>query len=414
MSQAKPVAIVLAGTNPHIPLIENLKARGYHVLLVDYLASPPAARVADEHSRLSTLAMDDVLALARERRAELVIAACVDRANVTAAYVAERLGLPAPYGHATAALVADKLRMKQELVRLGIPTAAFGVLGSPAQAAQLAMGFPVVAKPIDTGGSKGVRKASDAAELQLAVDEAFKASRAPQILVEEFLAGEEVSADCLVQDGEAHVLLLRKRYTQRGVGGAVLSAYASVSPAAISPAARQRIGGVTRDIARGFGLRTTPLLVQFMVDGDEARVIEFAPRVGGGLNYRFVLLNTGVDIIDATVDAYLGRPALPAGGTGRGYLSANHVYAEAGRFGEVRNVEALLGEGTVAEFYLHKARGAPIGASMSSADRVASFMVRADSEAELLRRTREAMQRLDVVDVEGRSIMRRDVYLKAL
>lgn len=60
------------------------------------------------------------------------------------------------------------------------------------------------------------------------------------------------------------------------------------------------------------------------------------------------------------------------------------------------------------------ARGAPIGASMSSSERVASFMVRADSEAELLRRTREAMQRLDVVDVDGRSIMRRDVYLKAL
>ena len=126
---------------------------------------------------------------------------------------------------------------------------------------------------------------------------------------------------------------------------------------------------IAAGLTEAYADSVTPLLVQFMVDGDEARVIEFAPRVGGGLNYRF---------------------------------------------GEVRNVDALLGEGTVAEFYLHKARGAPIGASMSSSDRVASFMVRADSEAELLSRTREAMQRLDVVDVEGRSIMRRDVYLKAL
>lgn len=414
MPQDKPVAIVLAGTNPHIPLIENLKARGYHVLLVDYLESPPAKRFADEHSRVSTLAMDDVLALARDRQAGLVIAACVDRANVTAAYVSEKLGLPAPYGFATADLVANKLRMKEELVRLGIPTAAFRVLGSPAEAAHLAMRFPVVAKPIDTGGSKGVRKASDAGELQLAVDEAFKVTRSSQILVEEFLQGEEVSADCLVQDGEPHILVLRKRYVQRGVGGAVLSAYASVSPAAISPAARRRIGGVTRDIARGFGLRTTPLLVQFMVDGDDVRVIEFAPRVGGGLNYRFVLLNTGVDIIDATVNAYLGRPIALADDAGSGFLSANHVYAEAGRFGEVRNFDRLLADATVAEFYVHKAHGATVGASMSSADRVASFMVRAGSREELLRRTREAIERLDVVDVEGRSIVRRDVYLKAL
>jgi biotin carboxylase len=414
MSQDKPVAIVLAGTTPHIPLIENLKARGYRVLLVDYLESPPAARVADEHSRVSTLAMDDVLSLALERKAELVIAACVDRANVTAAYVAERLGLPSPYGYATAALIADKLRMKRELVRLGIPTAAFHVLGSPAEAAQLAMRFPVVVKPIDTGGSKGVRKASDTDELRFAGEEAFKATRASQILVEEFLLGDEVSADCLMQDGELYILVLRKRYVQRGVDGAVLSAYASVSPGAITPAAQLRIRDVTRNIARGFGLRTTPLLVQFMVDGDDARVIEFAPRVGGGLNYRFVRLNTGVDIIDATVNAYLGRPTALGDAAARRYLAANHVYTKAGRFGEVRHHDRLLAEGIIAEFYVHKARGASVGASMTSSDRAASFLVRADSEEDLLRRTREAMQRLDVVDVEGRSIMRRDVYLKAL
>jgi len=414
MPAEKPLAIVLAGTHPHIPLIENLKVRGYNVLLVDYLEAPPAARVADEHSLISTLAMDDVLALARERNAALVIATCVDRANVTAAYVAERLGLPAPYGFAMAELVANKLRMKEELARLGIPTAAFRVLGSPAEASQLAMRFPVVAKPIDTGGSKGVRKAANPAELQLAVDEAFKVTRSAQILVEEFLEGEEVSADCLVQDGEPHVLVLRKRYVQRSVDGAVLSAYASVSPAAISEAARLGILRITRDIARGFGLRTTPLLVQFMVDGDDARVIEFAPRVGGGLNFRFVQLKAGVDIIDATVDAYLGRTIALAGHAGSGYLAANHVYTDAGRFGEVRNQDRLLEEGIVAEFYVHKPRGAPIGASMSSADRVASFMVAAESGEELLRRTREAMQRLDVVDVDGRSIMRRDVFLQAL
>jgi biotin carboxylase len=414
MSADKPLAIVLAGTIPHIPLIENLKARGYYVLLVDYLETPPAKRVADEHSRVSTLAMADVLSLARDRKAALVIAACVDRANVTAAHVAEQLGLPAPYGFAMADLVANKLRMKERLVSLGIPTAAFRVLRSPSESEQLAISFPVVAKPIDTGGSKGVRKASDPGELKLAVEEAFKATRSAEILIEEFLEGEEVSADCLVQGGELHILVLRKRYVQRGVGGAVLSAYASVSPAAISPAAQEKIRWVTREITRGFELHTTPLLVQFMVHDDDVRVIEFAPRVGGGLNYRFVLLKTGVDIIDATVNAYLGTSAALADAGGGAYLAANHVYTEQGRFSEVVNQDRLLDEGIIAEFYIHKARGAQIGASMSSADRVASFMVRADCPGELLRNTQVAMERLDVLDADGRSIIRRDICLKDL
>lgn len=415
MPAAKPLAIVLAGTNPHIALIENLKARGFYVLLVDYLDSPPAKKSADEHARVSTLAMDDVLALARERKAALVIAACVDRANVTAAYVAERLGLPAPYGYATAALVANKLRMKERLVRLGIPTAAFQVLRSPAEAEHASMDFPVVAKPIDTGGSKGVRKASSPGELRLAVEEAFKVTHAAEILVEEFLAGEEVAVDGFVQNGEPNMLLLRRRHGRRAGADAVLAHCASVSPAHVSTAAQERIRAVTRDIARGFGLRTTPLLVQFMVDGDDARVIEFAPRVGGGLNYRLVMLGTGVDIVDATVDAYLGHPiALPEIG-GRGhYLAANHVYVEAGRFGEVRNQERLLAQGVVDEFYIHKARGMQLGASLASSDRVASFIVRADGPEALLRKTREAFEGLDVLDLDGRSIIRRDICLQAL
>ncbi len=414
MPAAKPLAIVLGGTNPHIALIENLRTRGYRVVLADHLEAPPARRAADEYVRVSTLDRPGVLALARARQASLVIAACVDQANVTAAHVAEVLGLPTPCRHATAEQIANKLTMKEGLRRLGVPTPGFRLARSAAEAEALPMAFPVVVKPIDCGGSKGVHKAADRRQLRLAAEEAFKVTRAPEILVEDFCAGVEVSADCFVQGGEPHILLLRRKHVQSAGLQAVLANYASVSPAAISPAARQCIERATRDIARGFALHATPLLVQFIVEGDQAHVIEFAPRVGGGMNYRLVLLHTGVDIVDATVDACLGRDSALEGSERAGFISANHVYAEAGRFGETRNHDRLLAEGIVDEFYVHKSRGAGIGPSFSSADRVASFIVRAESEQELLGRTREAMQRLDVLDVEGRSIMRRDLHLKVL
>jgi biotin carboxylase len=361
---------------------------------------------------VSTLAMDDVLALARERKAALVIAACVDRANVTAAYVAERLGLPAPYGFATAALVADKLAMKQRLTSHGVPTAPFVALRSAA--VQLPFGFPVVVKPVDTGGSKAVRRASDREALRLGVEEAFKATRAEHVLVESFIEGIEVSADCLVQDGEPHILLLRRKYVLSGREGEVLASYASVSPAMVSATAEARIREATRAIVRAFALRTTPLLVQFIVAGDDVHVIELAPRVGGGTNQWQVMLRSGVDMVEAAIDSYLGRCTVLTARSYGGYLLSGHVYAAAGRFGEVRNVRPLLAEGIVEAFYTHKSRGAPIGSSMSASDRVASFIARADSGEALVRKTREAMRRLDVVDVDGRSILRRDIFLNAL
>jgi biotin carboxylase len=409
-----PLAIVLGGTQAHVELIRQLKSRGYRVLLVDYLDAPPAASVADEHSRVSTLAMDEVAALARQRNAALVIATCVDRANVTAAYVAERLALPAPYGHDTAALIANKLTMKQRLVSAGIPTAPFVALQRGAGVGALPFPFPVVVKPTDTGGSKGVRKASNVEELVRAMQEAFAATCAPEVLVERFLEGIEVGADCFVRDGASHVLVLRRKYVMSGRDGEVLATYASVCPAGVTTRAESRITAITRDIARAFGLRDTPLLVQLIVDGDDVRVIELAPRVGGGTNHRQVMLRTGVDLVGAAIDSYLGVASPPVVRDTPGCSASVHLYAKPGRYGEMLGDRALLDEGVVDTFYLHKARGAQIGTSMSSSNRVASFIVAADSREALLRRIRDAVQRLDAVDVDGRSILLRDVYLKTL
>jgi biotin carboxylase len=410
----RPLAIVLGGTQAHVVLIEQLKVRGYRVLLADYLESPPAAHVADEHARVSTLAFDDVLALATGRKAALVIAACVDRANVTAAYVAERLGLPAPCAFGTAAEIADKLTMKRRLASAGVPTAPFVALRSVTDAARLPLRFPVVVKPVDTGGSKAVRKASNPEELRVAVAEALKVTRAPDVLVESFLPGVEVAADCFVQRGEPHILLLRRKYVMSGRDGEVLANYASVCPAKVSAEAEARIRQATRDIARAFALRTTPLLVQFIVDGDDAQVIEFAPRVGGGTNHRQVLMRTGVDIVGAAIDSHLGMPTPLVIRHAEGFSASAHLYARAGRFGEVRHDHTLLEQRVIDGFYVHKARGAQIGSSLSSSDRVASFIVSGRSGEALLQKIRDAVNRLDVVDVEGRSILRRDIYLKAL
>ena len=118
-----PVAVVLGGTAPHCVLIDNLRARGYRTVLVDYYADPPARAHADLHVQESTLDKDAVVRVAREVGADLVIATCVDQANTIACYAAEQLGLPRPYSYATARVIADKTLMKDKLVENGLPTA---------------------------------------------------------------------------------------------------------------------------------------------------------------------------------------------------------------------------------------------------------------------------------------------------
>ena len=120
-----PVAIVLGGTNPHIELINQLKQRGYFVVLADYLENPPARSVADLHDRASTMDQDAILELAKKHDAKLVITACVDQANITACFVAEKLGLTHPYSYEIAQKITNKGFMKQVMSEHHILTTKF-------------------------------------------------------------------------------------------------------------------------------------------------------------------------------------------------------------------------------------------------------------------------------------------------
>ena len=103
------LTIVLGGTNPHRALVQNLKQRGYRVLLADYLEAPPAADAADEHVRVSALDVEAVHRLATERKASLVISVCLDRAIPVVAEVSRRLGLPSIYTPENALRFTDKV-----------------------------------------------------------------------------------------------------------------------------------------------------------------------------------------------------------------------------------------------------------------------------------------------------------------
>lgn len=87
-------AIVLGGTHDHITLIELLKQRSYYTILIDYYENPIAKEYADEFIRESTTDKETVLEIAKKNNVNLVIAACIDSALATMAYVSEKLNLP--------------------------------------------------------------------------------------------------------------------------------------------------------------------------------------------------------------------------------------------------------------------------------------------------------------------------------
>ena len=89
-------------------------------------------------------------------------------------------------------------------------------------------------------------------------------------------------------------------------------------------------------------IKTENGYIQYIIDGDEISVIEFAPRVGGGISYKNIKSNTGFDIISSTIDSYLQKPVNVRYQRSNRYFSVNLVYGIPSTFHHMTGIEDLL------------------------------------------------------------------------
>lgn len=406
----KSTAIVLAGTNAHIELINKLRSRGYYTILVDYNENPLAKTYADAHIRESTLDKETVLEIAKTSKAKLVISACVDQANSTACYVAETMGLPAPYSYETSIQVTNKAVMKKKMAQAGILTPKYLITGENKSFEDSCLNFPLVIKPVDSNGAKGVKKVFNRVQCKDAIDHAIKVSRSRKVIMEEFIEGDNVDLISFVRNGKAHMLMTRFRCIIKSTEYSAMQYYRSLIPAQISETAKKRMIDTATSIASEFGLLNTSLEVQFIVKNDDAYVIEFAPRVGGGLSFRTVPLITGFDTLEATIESYFGLQSKIEVKPITKYYSENNIYTKGGQFGHITGLDNLCANSVVDLYYYYKQKGEIIGSKFESKDRVGSFVASDVNFDELNAKLRKTIDDIQVFDIENKPIMCKKIY----
>lgn len=404
MNNKKPVALVLGGTAPHILLITKLHERGYYVVLVDYLTNPPAKRVADEHIQSSTLDKEKVLEIAQEKKASLVISTCIDQANSVCCYVAEQLNLPRPYSYETSLYVTNKGLMKERMKAFDVPSSSFILTKSVDNIDWAQVSFPCVVKPVDCNSSKGVHRADSIDEAKPFVEEALKLSQTGEAIIEGFCAGDEIQVDCVALDNDADVVMTRSKVKVAGSNEAVLNSYGSIVPAQVSESVLPKLKQIAVGIAKGFGLRNTPFFYQAIVTGDEVNVLEFAPRVGGGLSYYMIKNFVGFDAVEAAMDSFLGLPIRVNYHSPKKVYRTCLLYSKPCTFDHIEGFEALKEEGVIKEVFITKNQGEVIDGDMRSTNRIGSFVIEAGSLEELRERTRACAERIKVLDSSGENM----------
>lgn len=404
-------AIVLGGTLPHVTLINKVKERGYEVLLVDYLDKPYAKPFADRHIQASTLDVDAVTEIAKNEKVDLVISTCIDQANATACYVSEKLGLPHPYSYETSLAVTDKLKMKDIMIKNNIPTSQFMRIKSADQPGLERLKFPLIVKPVDCNSSKGVRKIENREDcLAEAIETAVNLSRTKEAIIEEFVTGTEIGIDTFVIKGVAHVLMIKERRKVLKNNGGVQQILGCTWPIPGYEEILPEAEHIANLIAKAFNLQNCALMIQAIVSDNSISVIEFGARIGGGESFRIIKQSTGFDYVEASISSFLGEDIPLNYHAPVGYFADNFIYAKKCVFDKLYCPEVLLHDGTITFLNELKPSGVDIDEQITSSNRVGVAVVKAETSEELYKKIELAISSLEVFDVNGVPVMRKDIY----
>jgi biotin carboxylase len=199
------------------PAVRVARRKGWRVILADGNPNAPAREMADMFECIDLKDRDGLLAFARSTRESTgldgVFTAGTDFSS-SVAWVVENLGLPG-ISYETAMKATDKCLMREAFAASGVPSpryCSWSGRGDPRASLAPEMAFPLVVKPVDNMGARGVKRVEDAAELAEACQAALPLSRSSRVIIEEFMDGPEFSLDAIVHNGKVTVCGVADRW----------------------------------------------------------------------------------------------------------------------------------------------------------------------------------------------------------
>jgi biotin carboxylase len=303
--------MLLGGIRYLLPVIEAAHKLGCWVITVDYLPDNIAHKYSDEYHNVSILDKEAVLKLAQKLKIDGILSFAVDPGVVTAAYVAEQMGLPFACSYKAACILQDKAYFRAFLSEhhFNSPKAKGYAAIEDALNDQSLFHWPVIVKPVDSAGSKGVSKVDSPSELGDAVAIALEASHNGHFIVEDYLEKEGLSSgsECFFKNGELVFSGFYDQYFDPDAANPYTPSaecWPADKPVSVLDEVRselQRLGSL-------LCFRTGIFNVEWRVCSDgKVYLMEVSPRAGGNRLAEILKIATDVDLIDAEVKKALGE-----------------------------------------------------------------------------------------------------------
>ena len=288
------------------PLIRRAREMGYETHVFAWAAGDVGEQSADVFHPISIVEKEAIWQACREAGVEACCSIGSDLATHTVNYVQRRLGQPCnPLFTDIAA--TDKYEMRRALLAAGLSCPGFlQVSGVPSPEELEGLTYPIIVKPTDRSGSRGIFRAEDYASLTAAVPRALACSFGGRAILEEFIDGPEYSCEAISFEGRHEILAFTKKHT---TGAPCFIETGHEEPSDIAPALLPALCEQVRAGLDALGIAFGASHTEFRLDASgRARIIEIGARMGGDcIGSDLVLLSTGIDYTAAVIDTACGR-----------------------------------------------------------------------------------------------------------
>ena len=302
--------MLLGGMRYLVPVIEAAHKLGAYVITCDYLPNNIAHKYSDEYCNVSILEKDKVLEKAKELKIDGILSFACDPGVVTAAYVAEKMGLPSSGPYESVEILQNKGKFRKFLTdnNFNVPVAKQYTDIETALNDIEMFNWPVIVKPTDSAGSKGVTKVVEKSELRDAINYALKFSHSNEFIIEDFLEkiGDSSDCDSFSVDGELKFVSFSAQKFDENCENPYTPA-AFTWPASISKEHQEELTNEIQRLLKLLDMKNSIYNIETReCTNGKAYIMECSPRGGGNRLAEMIRYMTGVDMITNIVKSALG------------------------------------------------------------------------------------------------------------
>ncbi len=303
-SNMKKKLAIIGGSYLQLPIVNKAKEMGIETHCFAWREGSVCADLADFFYPISIIEKEEILKKCQEIDIDGITTIASDTAVVTVNYVASRMGLrsnPDEYSEVT----TNKYKMRQCFMDNGVPSPKFTLVDTGNYYQITGFKFPLIVKPTDRSGSRGVEKVLDPLQLEEAIKRAQKESFEHKAIIEEFVTGREISVESISNEGKHTILQITDKVT---TGAPFFVELEHHQPSSLSENIKLRVKDIVLNALDAlhiqFGASHSELKIT--EDGD-IRVIEIGARMGGDfIGSDLVRLSTGYDFLKGVIEVALG------------------------------------------------------------------------------------------------------------